>query len=223
MKWVPGGECPCKSHQPPEVNYSPCFENDDLPCRVKSKTFLCRMNQGSRNRVDSSLQVVGGGHLAEARSPSGRDNARCQRAPSSLRGRFHQPPKVNYTEVPQNSNLPGAAYSQSRHPEPRTLRGTTNPHEKTKSTCFWSHGGVAYVVLFADWVLVLLVFARDTSAGSAPHAANTTCNASSPLSTSKGNNAPVSARIWCLAHPMKVDISLPGKHNSISHGARQEY
>ena len=22
------------SHQPPEVNYVPCFENDDLPCRV---------------------------------------------------------------------------------------------------------------------------------------------------------------------------------------------
>ena len=26
------------SHQPPEVNYSPCFENDDLPCRLHEKT-----------------------------------------------------------------------------------------------------------------------------------------------------------------------------------------
>ena len=52
------------------------------------------------------------------------------------------------------------------------MRGTANPHGHTKSTSFWSQWGVAYVVLFADWVLVLLVV--FASAGSAPHAANTT-------------------------------------------------
>ena len=47
-------------HHPPEVNCLPCFENDDLPCRVKSGTLLFRVNPGSRNRVNSLLQEVGG-------------------------------------------------------------------------------------------------------------------------------------------------------------------
>ena len=47
-------------HQQPEVKYSPCFENDDLPCRLHEKHVVFRVNPRSRNRVDSSLQVDGG-------------------------------------------------------------------------------------------------------------------------------------------------------------------
>ena len=31
-------------HQQPEVNYLPCFENDDLPCRLHEKHVVCRVN-----------------------------------------------------------------------------------------------------------------------------------------------------------------------------------
>ena len=48
------------NHQQPEVNYLPCFENDDLPCRLHEKHVVCRVNHHSRSRVDSSLQVAGG-------------------------------------------------------------------------------------------------------------------------------------------------------------------
>ena len=37
-------------HQPPEVNYLPCLENDDLPCRLHEKHVVCRVNHRSRNR-----------------------------------------------------------------------------------------------------------------------------------------------------------------------------
>ena len=47
-------------HQQPEVNYLPCFENDDLPCRLHEKHVVCRENHRFRNRVNSSLQVAGG-------------------------------------------------------------------------------------------------------------------------------------------------------------------
>ena len=47
-------------HQPPEVNYIPCFENDELPCRLHVFHVVCRANHRFRNRVNSSLQVVGG-------------------------------------------------------------------------------------------------------------------------------------------------------------------
>ena len=52
--------CTTTSHQQPEVNYSPCFENDHLPCRLHVFHVVCRVNHYSRNKVDSSLQVVGG-------------------------------------------------------------------------------------------------------------------------------------------------------------------
>ena len=48
-------------HQQPEVNYSPCFEKDDSPCRLHEKHVVCRVNHHSRNGLNSSLQVVGGG------------------------------------------------------------------------------------------------------------------------------------------------------------------
>ena len=47
-------------HQQPEVNHLPCFENDDLPCRLHVFHVVCRVNHHSRNRVNSSLQVAGG-------------------------------------------------------------------------------------------------------------------------------------------------------------------
>ena len=47
-------------HQQPEVNYSPCFENDYLPCRLHEKHAVCRANHHSRNRVNGSLQVLSG-------------------------------------------------------------------------------------------------------------------------------------------------------------------
>ena len=52
-----------KYHQPPEVNYLPCFENDDLPSRLHVfHVFhaVCRGNRPSQNGLNSSLQVVGG-------------------------------------------------------------------------------------------------------------------------------------------------------------------
>ena len=61
-----GAACVCSAKSPqgntqqPQVNYSPCFKNDDLPCRVNSGTLPCRVNDHSRNRVNSSLQVAGG-------------------------------------------------------------------------------------------------------------------------------------------------------------------
>ena len=48
------------SHQPPEVNYLPCFKIDDLPCILHVFHVVCRVNNHSRNRVNSSLQVAGG-------------------------------------------------------------------------------------------------------------------------------------------------------------------
>jgi hypothetical protein len=32
-----------------ESTIHPCFENENLPCRVKSQTLLCRVNLHSRN------------------------------------------------------------------------------------------------------------------------------------------------------------------------------
>ena len=54
-------------HRQPEVNYLPCFGNDDLPCRLHKKHVVCRVNHRSRNRVNSSPQVAGGA----ARLPRG--------------------------------------------------------------------------------------------------------------------------------------------------------
>ena len=54
----PQNRQPC--HQQPEVNYLPCFENDDLPCGLHVFHVVCRVNHHSRNRVNSSLQVAGG-------------------------------------------------------------------------------------------------------------------------------------------------------------------
>ena len=53
-------QLPIQCHLPPEVNYSTCFENDDLPCRLHEKHVVCRVNHHSRNRVNKSLQVAGG-------------------------------------------------------------------------------------------------------------------------------------------------------------------
>jgi len=50
-------------HRQPEVNYPPCFKNDDLPCRLHVFHVFCRVNHHSRNRVNSSLQVAGGSHV----------------------------------------------------------------------------------------------------------------------------------------------------------------
>ena len=47
-------------HQQPEVNYLPCFENDDLPSRLHEKHVVYRVKNRSRNRINSSLQVAGG-------------------------------------------------------------------------------------------------------------------------------------------------------------------
>ena len=47
-------------HQQPDVTYLPCFENDDLSCRLHVFHVVCRANHHSRSRVNSSLQVVGG-------------------------------------------------------------------------------------------------------------------------------------------------------------------
>ena len=44
----------------PEVNYLPCFENDDLPRRLHVFHVVCRVNHHSRNRVNNSLRVAGG-------------------------------------------------------------------------------------------------------------------------------------------------------------------
>ena len=46
-------------HQQPQVNYLPCFENGDLPCRLHV-FHVVWVNHHSRNRVNSSLQVAGG-------------------------------------------------------------------------------------------------------------------------------------------------------------------
>ena len=37
------------NHQPPDVNYSPCFENADLSCRLHEKHVVCRVNHRYRN------------------------------------------------------------------------------------------------------------------------------------------------------------------------------
>ena len=33
-----------RTHQQPEVTYLPCFENDDLPCRLHEKHVVCSVN-----------------------------------------------------------------------------------------------------------------------------------------------------------------------------------
>ena len=57
-------------HQQPEVNYLPCFENDDLPCSLNVFHEVCRVNQHSRNGANSSLQVGGGGRARTQREAS---------------------------------------------------------------------------------------------------------------------------------------------------------
>ena len=42
------------------MNYLPFLENDDLPFRLHLFHVVSRVNHHSRNRVNSSLQVVGG-------------------------------------------------------------------------------------------------------------------------------------------------------------------
>ena len=54
-----GWEAPWSNHQQPVVNYLPCFENDDVPCRLHVFHVVCRVHHRSRNRVNSSLQVAG--------------------------------------------------------------------------------------------------------------------------------------------------------------------
>ena len=51
-------------HQPPEVNYFPRFKKGDFSWRLHEKHAVCRVNHHSRNRVDSSLQVVSGGRAS---------------------------------------------------------------------------------------------------------------------------------------------------------------
>jgi len=46
-------------HQQSEVNYLPCFQDDDLPFRLHEKHAVCKVHR-SRNRVNSSHQVAGG-------------------------------------------------------------------------------------------------------------------------------------------------------------------
>ena len=48
------------SHQPPEVNYLGCFENDDLPCSYMFFHVVCRVSHHSRNGLNNSLQVLSG-------------------------------------------------------------------------------------------------------------------------------------------------------------------
>ena len=50
-------------HQQPEVNYSGRFEKGDFPCRLHVFDVVCRVNHHSRNRVNSSLEVVISGFL----------------------------------------------------------------------------------------------------------------------------------------------------------------
>ena len=48
------------SHQTPEVNYLDRFKIREIPCRLKSKISVCRVNHHSETGVDSSLHVSGG-------------------------------------------------------------------------------------------------------------------------------------------------------------------
>ena len=70
----------------PKQTIDPCFENDDLPCRVSSETLLCKVDHHSRNRseylnnsgwwrmgIAAGVQSIVGACCSCAKSKKGRD------------------------------------------------------------------------------------------------------------------------------------------------------
>ena len=129
------------NHQPPEVNYLPCLENDDSPCRKKVRMLLCRVNRHAQKGFKGSLGVAGKRN-SSGRGPDRQRGSRLRPAASgrprglsagnrsaqgacSLQFEALEPPKLtDLYPATKDVNLRSVRQHDGGRVEPRGSRGS---------------------------------------------------------------------------------------------------